>query len=174
MAAGALALLREAGIDLSRVIEAEAGHRVRRHLRRSAGGECDRCWVGAPTLPPARRASRGRAARAGHDIGVADGGAGGGVRGADPPCAGHRRRRIVLNLAPAAPLDPDALRARSTCWLSNETEAVWLAGQLGSEPNAASLHRTLGITIVRTFGEQGAEAASPTDPLACPGVDRRY
>ena len=79
-----------------------------------------------------------------------------------------RHARIVLNLAPAAPLDPDALRALDVLVL-NETEALWLAHQLGSNPDAASLHRTLGIAVVRTLGEQGVEAASADGPIGVPG-----
>lgn len=74
----------------------------------------------------------------------------------------HRARRlgtrIVLNLAPALPLDPVALRALD--WLvANEEEAAWLAARLGCAATADALATALGIGVVRTLGEAGAEAA---------------
>ncbi len=71
-----------------------------------------------------------------------------------------RGARIILNLAPAGPLDADALRALDLL-IVNETEAEWLAAQHGTTPDAAGLHQALGIGIVRTLGERGAEWASP-------------
>jgi ribokinase len=68
-----------------------------------------------------------------------------------------RGARTVLNLAPAFPLDPAALRALSLL-LVNEHEAAWLAGQLGGAADAAGLRRALGdVDVVRTLGERGAE-----------------
>lgn len=67
--------------------------------------------------------------------------------------------RIVLNLAPAGPLDADALAALDVL-IVNETEAEWLAAQHGTSPDAAGLHAALGIGIVRTLGEHGSEWAS--------------
>ncbi len=72
--------------------------------------------------------------------------------------ARKRGARTVLNLAPAAPLDADALRAVEVLVL-NEVEAAWLAGKLGCGPDATTLRTALGMTVVRTLGEQGAEAA---------------
>ncbi len=79
-----------------------------------------------------------------------------------------RGARIVLNLAPAAPLDPDALRAIDVLVL-NEAEAAWLASRLGSRAEATSLHQVLGSVVVRTLGEQGAEAASTDGSINIPG-----
>ena len=64
--------------------------------------------------------------------------------------------RIVLNLAPAMPLQRDALAAVDVLVL-NEHEADWLAAHLGTE----SLHAALGVTVVRTLGERGAAFAGP-------------
>ncbi len=64
--------------------------------------------------------------------------------------------RIILNLAPARPLDADALRAVDLL-IVNETEAVWLAGQHGMAADAAGLHAGLGMGVVRTLGGRGAE-----------------
>jgi ribokinase len=75
----------------------------------------------------------------------------------------HRARaksaRIILNLAPAAPLPEDALRKLDVL-VVNETEGAWLAGHLGCADNAVALHERLGITIVRTLGGDGLEIAT--------------
>ncbi len=69
-----------------------------------------------------------------------------------------RGARIVLNLAPAGPLDADAMAALD--WLVvNETEAEWLAARHGTAPDAAGLHGVLGVGIVRTLGGRGSEWA---------------
>ena len=67
--------------------------------------------------------------------------------------------RIVLNLAPAAPLPEDALRALDVL-VVNETEAAWLAAHLQCQPTAASLRDRLGgVAVVVTRGAEGAEVA---------------
>jgi ribokinase len=75
----------------------------------------------------------------------------------------HRARargaRVVLNLAPAAELPMDALRALSLL-VANEHEAAWLAARLGCAAEAAALHRALGIGVAVTRGEAGAEATT--------------
>jgi ribokinase len=65
----------------------------------------------------------------------------------------------ILNLAPAAPLPLEALRACGMI-VVNEDEAEALAGWVGCAPDAAALHRALGVDVVRTLGNQGAEACS--------------
>ena len=67
--------------------------------------------------------------------------------------------QIVLNLAPAAALDTDALRAVDLL-VVNETEAEWLALQNGGAADVAGLHAALGVGVVRTLGERGAEWAA--------------
>ena len=83
----------------------------------------------------------------------------------------HRARaagsRIILNLAPAAPLAEGALRTVDVLVL-NEGEAAFLAAQLGCAATAAALHTRLDATIVITLGEQGLEAALPGGPLRLP------
>ena len=73
----------------------------------------------------------------------------------------HRARargaRILLNLAPAAPLPGDALRLVNLL-IVNEHEAAWLGA-----PDAAALHRTLGVGVIRTMGGAGAEYAVAGD-----------
>jgi ribokinase len=67
--------------------------------------------------------------------------------------------RIILNLAPAAPLDPAALR-KVHLLLANEDEAGFLAAAHACPPTAAALHAALGIGVVVTLGEQGVDAAT--------------
>jgi ribokinase len=166
LADGALVLLRQAGIDLSRVLATDAatgcaGIFVDREGRNVIGVGSganlgvradqieDALLAPATTLllqmeiPPAENAALIRRARA---------------RGA----------RIMLNLAPAAPLDPDALRQIDVLIL-NEAEAAWLASHLGTRAEASTLHRALGSVVILTLGEQGAEAASKDGPIRVPG-----
>ena len=67
--------------------------------------------------------------------------------------------RVVLNLAPAAPLAADAL-AMLDLLLANEDEAAFLAAGTGCPATAAALHAALGIGIVITLGEHGVDAAT--------------
>jgi ribokinase len=81
----------------------------------------------------------------------------------------HRARargaRVVLNLAPARPVAPEALRALDLLTV-NEAEAAWLANHLGCGADAASLRGVLAVDVVRTLGEAGAEAAT------CAGIQK--
>jgi len=70
-----------------------------------------------------------------------------------------RGARVLLNLAPAADVDPDALRALDLL-VANEHEAAWLAARLGCPADAAGLHGALGVGVAVTLGEAGAEAAT--------------
>jgi ribokinase len=165
LADGALALLRQEGIDLSRVIATDsstgcAGIFVDREGRNVIGVGSganlavradqveDALLAPATTLllqmeiPPTENAALIHRAR---------------TRGA----------RIVLNLAPAAQLDPNALREIDVL-VVNETEAAWLASHLGTHADAGALHQALGSVVVRTLGEQGAEAASKEGPILVP------
>lgn len=67
--------------------------------------------------------------------------------------------RVILNLAPAAPLPEVALREVDIL-VVNETESAWLANRLGCPDGAAEIHARLGVTIVRTLGRDGLEMAS--------------
>lgn len=64
--------------------------------------------------------------------------------------------RVMLNLAPAAALPTDVLPMLDLL-LVNEHEAEWLARHLGAGTDA--LHDALGVTVVRTLGERGADYA---------------
>ncbi len=165
LAAGALRILRETGIDISRVIKTDdttgcAGIFVDDHGNNVIGVgsganlavahtqveddllRSDSTFLLQMEIPATATAALiGRARR----------------RGA----------RTVLNLAPAAALDPVALRAVNIL-VVNEVEAAWLAARLGTGSSAAELHRALGATVVRTLGKQGAEAASPAGKVEVP------
>ncbi len=66
--------------------------------------------------------------------------------------------QVILNLAPASDISVDTLR-RLHYLILNETEASWLAERIGTEPTALAIHLTLGITVIRTLGANGAEMA---------------
>jgi ribokinase len=74
-------------------------------------------------------------------------------------------RRVLLNLAPAAPLPAEALRALDLL-IANEGEAAWLAARLGCA-EAAAIAAALGdggvgvgVGVAITRGERGAEAVT--------------
>ena len=79
--------------------------------------------------------------------------------------------RVVLNLAPALEIDPDAVRAVD--WLVvNESEAETLAASvraLGAD--AASLARALGVATVVTLGERGAQSCWQGKVWRTPALD---
>ena len=81
--------------------------------------------------------------------------------------------RVVLNLAPAGPLDPAVLRLVDVL-VVNEHEAAWLARFLGVDEGAIQV--ALGTTVVRTLGERGSayaghEGAGLVPALAVTVVD---
>jgi len=67
--------------------------------------------------------------------------------------------RIVLNLAPAAPLPASALRQVDVL-VVNEDEAAAVGAQIGTRGDAASLHAALGVPVIVTLGERGLQAAT--------------
>ncbi|MBS0560866.1 MAG: ribokinase, partial [Proteobacteria bacterium] len=76
--------------------------------------------------------------------------------------------RIVLNLAPAAPLAADAL-AMLDLLIVNETEAAWLAEHRATGgTDAASLAAALAIGVIVTLGERGADYARGTERFHVP------
>lgn len=75
--------------------------------------------------------------------------------------------RLLLNLAPAAAMPPEALRALDLLIL-NESEAAWLGGQLGQAGDAGSLHAALGIGVAVTEGERGVTAVTSAGRLHLP------
>jgi ribokinase len=163
LAEDALALMRAAGLDLSRVVRAD-----------SATGCAAIC------VDPAGRnliaVSSGANLAARQDQ-VEDALLGPGTivllqRETEPAQTEaliHRARargaRIVLNLAPAGPIAEDALRALDVL-VANEDEAAWLAGHLGTEASAQALHDRLGVDVVVTLGGEGVAAGTRQGKLA--------
>ena len=67
--------------------------------------------------------------------------------------------RVVHNLAPAMPIERDALSAVDVL-VVNEDEAAWLARDVrSSNADAGSLYEALRVTVVRTLGGAGVEWA---------------
>ncbi len=156
LAAAALALLREAGVDLSRVAAVDratgcAAIFVDRMGRNAIG-------VGSGANLAARADQVEDALLGPGATLVVQMEVPGHETAALIRRARARGTRVVLNLAPAAALDADALRAVNILVL-NAVEAAWLAGTVPCAPDAMGLHAALGVTVVRTLGEQGAEAA---------------
>lgn len=79
--------------------------------------------------------------------------------------------RVILNLAPAAPLPLPVLKSVDIL-VVNEDEAEWLAGDLGCAGDAASLRSLLGGTVIRTLGGDGVEWSS-VDGSAVDGSGRQ-
>ncbi len=73
--------------------------------------------------------------------------------------ARKRGARIIHNHAPARVLDLDALQAVDVL-VVNEEEGGMLGQHLGTGSNAASLHAALGIAVVCTLGPRGLELGS--------------
>ena len=80
--------------------------------------------------------------------------------------------RIILNLAPAAALPAEALRALDLL-VANEHEAAWLAARLGCWAEPMALRTALGIDIAVTLGEAGAAVATLEGLLRIPAVPVR-
>lgn len=70
-----------------------------------------------------------------------------------------RGARIILNLAPPRELERAVLAALDLL-LVNEDEAGWLGQRLGTAGDARALAANLGISVVRTLGGAGVEAAA--------------
>jgi ribokinase len=157
LAAGAPELLRAARVDLSRVIEADAATGCAAIFVDPQGANAIGVGSGANLTA---RAAQVEDALLGPTMTL--------VLQMEVPAAEtaaliHRARargtRIVLNLAPAAPLEVAALRALDLLTV-NETEATWLGAHLGCGGDTPALRATLGVTVVRTLGENGAEVAT--------------
>ena len=165
LAEGALTLLRDAGVDLRRVVESDL-----------ATGCAAICVDPAGRNLIAVASGANLAARAEQ---IEDGLLGPGtilllqmelaVRETEALICRARAAgcRILLNLAPAAPLSPDILRLVDLLSV-NEHEAAFLANHLGCGASAAALHAELGIDVVVTLGEAGLEAATSNDSLRVP------
>lgn len=78
-----------------------------------------------------------------------------------------RGARIILNLAPAAALPAEALRALDLL-VANEHEAAWLAARLGCAAEPMGLRAALGVDVAVTLGEAGAAVATGAGMLRVP------
>ena len=157
LAASALTLLNESGVDLTRLTETDTSTGCAAIAVDPAGSNAIAVGSGANLI--ARQSQ------------IEDALLGPGstvllqmeVRAEETASLIHRARarsaRIILNLAPALPLPEAALREVDLL-VVNETESAWLATHLGCTETAARLHDRLGITIVRTMGGNGLEVAT--------------
>ncbi|HET8997615.1 MAG TPA: ribokinase [Acetobacteraceae bacterium] len=158
LAPGALRLLREVGVDLSRVAETDAATGCAAITVDPAGNNAIAVGSGANLLARADQVEDALLSPATTLLLQME------VPAAETAALIRRARgrgaRIVLNLAPAGSLPEDALRALDVL-LVNETEAAWLCHQLGCGSTAADLHAALGgVDAVRTLGGDGIEAAT--------------
>jgi ribokinase len=157
LAAGALELLRAARIDLSRVIEADAATGCAAIFVDPQGANAIGVGSGANLAARATQVEDALLSPATTLVLQME------VPTAETAALIHRARargaRIILNLAPAAPIDLAALRALDLL-VVNETEATWLATHLACGTDASALRATLGVDVVRTLGEDGADVAT--------------
>lgn len=78
--------------------------------------------------------------------------------------------RIILNLAPAAPVAPDIFGLLDIL-VVNEGEAGFVAAHIGCGNTAAALHVALGCAVVRTLGGKGCEYAGTDGAIQTPASE---
>ena len=165
LAAGALTMLRDIKADLSRVIEVETSTGCAAIFVDPHGATAIGVGSGANL---AARAAQVEDALLGPTTML--------VLQMEVPAAEtasliHRARargaRIILNLAPASPIEVAALRALDLLTV-NEHEAAWLGVHLGCGADAAALRGALGVDVVRTLGEAGADVATASGTQRMP------
>jgi ribokinase len=165
LAADALALLRRTGVDITRVIQAESATGCAAICVDPAGRNLIAVASGA-NLAARHTQVEDAILVPGNTILLQRE-----TEQADIDALIRRARaggaRVLLNLAPAGPIAPDALRALDLL-VTNQDEAVWLAQTLATPADAAGLRAALGIDIVITRGEAGVEAATRHGPLRLP------
>jgi len=166
LAAGALRLLREADVDLSRVIKTDASTGCAAIAVDPAGANAIVVGSGANLLARADQVEDALLSPATTLVLQME-------VPADQTAALIRRARargvrIVLNLAPAAALPDDALRLVDVL-VVNETEAAWLAAARGCGGDAMALRDALGVDVLRTLGADGVEAATGSGGLRVAG-----
>lgn len=162
LAAGAMQLLHDAGVDLSRVVETEATTGCAAIVVDPAGNNAIAVGSGANRLARADQVEDALLAPSTTLVLQME------IPAAETAVligrARSRGARIVLNLAPASALTENALRMVDVL-LVNEVEAAWLCGRLGCDATASALRQALGVSVVRTLGAEGAEAAIDGTPL---------
>jgi ribokinase len=157
LAAGALELLRQAKVDLTRVIEADSATGCAAIFVDPQGTNAIGVGSGANLAARATQVEDSLLSPATTLVLQME------VAAEETAALIHRAHargaRIILNLAPAAPLEIAALRKLDLLTV-NETEAAWLGGHLGCGTDAAALRSALGVDVVRTLGEEGADVAT--------------
>lgn len=144
----AVALLRAARVDLSRVAVAEASTGCASIVVDPAGANAIAVGSGANLLARAHQIED--ALLSGMVVLQME------VPAVENAALIHRVRKaggqVVLNLAPAGTMPEEALRAVDIL-VVNETEAAWLASSLDCTATAEALRDRLGgVTVVRTLG----------------------
>jgi len=162
LAASALTLLRDANVDLSRVLETESSTGCAAITVDPAGANAIAVGSGANLLARQTQIEPTLLGPASTLVLQME------VPAEETAALIHRARahgaRIILNLAPAAALSEAVLRAVDIL-VVNETESAWLASHLDCADTAAALRDRLGIVIVRTLGGDGLEAATATGQM---------
>ncbi len=158
LAAQALATLRAAGVDLSRVAEADSSTGCAAICVDPAGNNHIAVAAGANLLARAEQVEDRLLHRGTTVLLQAE-------TDLEATAALIRRAhaggaRVVLNLAPAARLPDDALRAVDVL-VMNEDEGGWLGNALGTGGDAAGIRGALGNAVVITMGGRGLQAATP-------------
>jgi ribokinase len=166
LAAAALNLLRESGVDLSRVIEADASTGCA-SICVDASGE-NLIAVASGANQAARQAQIEDALLTPATTVLLQGESNPRETEALIRRARARGARIILNLAPPGPLATDVLHELDLIVL-NEDEAAWLAAHVGCPAGTEALHATLRIGVVQTLGAGGVEAATAQGPIRLPG-----
>jgi ribokinase len=165
LASGALSLLRAAGVDLSRVVETNASTGCAAITVDPAGNNAIVVGSGANLLVRAIQVEDALLTPATTLLLQME------VPATETAALIRRARsrgaRIILNLAPAAELAEDELRAVDLL-VVNETEAAWLAGRFGCGADAPALRAELGVGAIRTLGADGLEAATATGSYRIP------
>ena len=157
LATDALVMLRQAGVDLTRVAETPTSTGCAAISVDPAGNNAIAVGSGANLLARAEQIEDALLTPASTLVLQME------VPSEQTARLIHRAKargaRIILNLAPASALPLEALKAIDVL-VVNETEAAWLADKLECIATAAALHAAFGIDVVRTLGGEGLEAAS--------------
>lgn len=157
LAKDALALLHDARVDLSRVVETDAPTAAASVMVDPSGHNAIAVGSGANLLAQASQIED--ALLTPETIVVLQMEVSADQTVALIHRAKARGAKVILNLAPAAALPIEALKALDILTV-NETEGDWLAAHLNSAPTAQALQQTLGVTVIRTLGENGLEVAT--------------
>ncbi len=165
LAAGALRLMHDAGVDLSRVVETDATTGCAAIAVDPAGHNAISVGSGANRLARADQVEDGLLSPATTLVLQME------VPPAETAALIRRARpkgaRILLNLAPAMALPADALRLVDLL-LVNETEAEWLARDRACAATASGLQAALAVDVVRTLGADGIDVATAAGAMRIP------